>query len=141
MCWGRLPEYMIQLCNIMGLSPWFSIHHQASDAYVREMAAMVKANLRPDLKVFLEHSNEVWNGMFPQGQYAQERGIALGLSSDPYVARYRYHARRSVEIFSIWKSVWGANSEVSLPPAEENQSAVNTTNDAPIPCPAFVKYS
>jgi hypothetical protein len=46
--------------------------------------------------VYVEHSNEVWNGLFAQARYASERGKALGLASDDLTARYRYHALRWV---------------------------------------------
>lgn len=107
---ARSAEYMILLCNMVGASPWFTVPHTASDDYVRKMAEMVQARLRPDLQVFLEHSNEVWNTFFPQGRYAQERGLALQLSDDPAVAQYRYHSQRSTEIFRVWASVWGADA-------------------------------
>jgi hypothetical protein len=101
---------MIQLCNVLGASPWFTVPHTASDDHVREMAKMVKAQLRPDLRVYLEHSNEVWNTFFAQGKHARERGLALGLSADASVAQYRYHSQRSLEIFDLWESVWGQQS-------------------------------
>ena len=45
-------------------------------------------------QVYVEHSNEVWNAGFPQGRYASQMGIKLGLAADNNTARYRYHARR-----------------------------------------------
>lgn len=34
--------------------------------YVRKLALFLKANLREDVKVHVEHSNEVWNQGFAQ---------------------------------------------------------------------------
>lgn len=45
----------------LGAAPWINVHHLASDGYVTSMAQMLKAQLRPDLKIYVEHSNEVWN--------------------------------------------------------------------------------
>jgi hypothetical protein len=53
--------------------------------------------------------------MFPQGKYAQAQGIALNLTAigAPCVTgasecpRYRFHARRSREVFTIWANVFG----------------------------------
>ena len=60
-------------------------------------------------QVFVEYSNEVWGLLFPQGAYAQRRGLALGLSSDPSTAQYRFYSQRSVQIFKIVESVIGSS--------------------------------
>jgi hypothetical protein len=38
----------------------------ADDAYVRKLASFLRDGLRPDLRVYVKHSNEVWNQAFPQ---------------------------------------------------------------------------
>lgn len=48
--------------------------------------------------------------MFPQGKYAREQGLALGLSDKADIAGYRYHAKRSGEIFDIFTRVFGAEA-------------------------------
>ena len=50
-----------------------TVHHLASDDYVRQEATFWLTNLRPDVQVYVEHSNEVWNPLFPQGRYATEQ--------------------------------------------------------------------
>jgi hypothetical protein len=57
---GVALEHMVLLANTVGASPWFNIPHTADDAYIASMAAAVLASLRPDLKVYVEYSNEVW---------------------------------------------------------------------------------
>lgn len=52
-------EYIVGLCNQLGASPWINIHHLADDAYVEAVAQYLKEKLRPDVNVFVEHSNEV----------------------------------------------------------------------------------
>lgn len=52
-------EYIVRLCNQLGASPWVNIHHLADDDYVRSIALYLRENLRPDVKVYVEHSNEV----------------------------------------------------------------------------------
>jgi hypothetical protein len=59
------------------------------------------------LQIYVEHSNEVWNGMFPQGKHATARGKALGLSTSDTTARYRYHALRSAQLFDLFTAVFG----------------------------------
>jgi hypothetical protein len=85
---------MIDLSNQLGAAPWITIHHLADDEYVRNVALLFKAQLRPDVKIYVEHSNEVWNGGFPQGKYATAKGKELGLSTNDYTARYLYHGKR-----------------------------------------------
>ena len=69
------------------------------------------ASLDTERTIYVEHSNEVWNGIFAQAKYASEQGMALGLSENDFEARLYYHARRSVEIFRIWRTVFGSQSE------------------------------
>jgi hypothetical protein len=102
---GPPVEVMVALSNRLGADAWFSIPHRADDEYVREFAQLVRGRLDPRLKAYVEHSNEVWNGFFPQAAYSQARGLELGLSQNPVEAQMRYHVRRSREIFAIWEQV------------------------------------
>jgi len=99
-------EYMIELANTLNISPWFCMPHQATDAYVRNFATLVKKTLKPNLHIYIEYSNEVWNQSFKQHQYAQQEGERLDLSKHEYLQPIRYYSQRSVEIFHIWKSVF-----------------------------------
>jgi len=42
-----------------------TVHHLASDDYVRQEATFWLQQLRPDVSVYVEHSNEVWNPLWP----------------------------------------------------------------------------
>ncbi len=107
---GAALELMIALANTLQADPWFCMPHLASDDYVRQFAQMVEDRLDPNLTAYVEHSNEVWNSIFTQHQYASERGLALGLTDNPWWAAIRYHSQRSVEIFQIWEDVFGGPS-------------------------------
>ena len=99
---------MIDLCNRLQVDPWFCIPHLADDDYVRQFATMVRERLDPKLKVYVEHSNEVWNGQFAQARYAKEEGRRLGLSDNDFQAQLYYHSMRSVQIFADLRAgVWG----------------------------------
>jgi hypothetical protein len=102
-------EVMVDLCNELKANAWFCMPHLASDDYVRQFAAMVKRNLDPSLKVYLEYSNEVWNGMFEQHRYAEEQAKKLGLGPKerPWEGAAMFYGRRSVEMFRIWEEVFG----------------------------------
>ena len=109
---GASVEHMVDLSNRLGADPWFCMGHLMDDDAVRQYATYVRDNLDPSLRVYVEHSNEVWNGQFPQAQYARQQGLALGLSADPFQAQLFYHSRRSVQIFEIWTEVFDGNARL-----------------------------
>ena len=41
------------------------------------------------------------------------QGLARGLSGDPWEARLRRHAQRSVEVFRIWNEVFGDDEQIA----------------------------
>jgi hypothetical protein len=59
-------EMMCQLSNALKKDMWVCVPHNASDEYIREMAKLIQQNLDPELKVYVEYSNEIWNWMFGQ---------------------------------------------------------------------------
>jgi hypothetical protein len=109
---GVALEYMIQLANTLNADPWFCMPHLATDDYVRKFAQMVKRQLRPNLKIYVEYSNECWNSMFGQARYCRDKGKELGLSDNDYQAQLRYYSSRCVEIFKIWREVFGGNERL-----------------------------
>jgi hypothetical protein len=109
---GVALEYLIQLANALHADPWFCMPHQATDDYVRHFAEMVKAQLDPNLKVYIEYSNECWNGIFTQAGYCRDKGKALGLSDNDFQAQLRYYSKRSVEIFKVWEEVFGGTNRL-----------------------------
>lgn len=109
---GVAVEYMIDLCNRIQAHPWFCMPHRADDTFIRRFAETVRDHLNPSQRVYIEHSNEVWNGQFEQATFAREQGLALGLSDNDYQAQLFYHSRRSVEIFSIWEDVFGGTERL-----------------------------
>lgn len=104
---GVAIEYQIAFANTMNAAPWFCLPHRASDDFVRQHAQLVKARLKPNLKIYLEYSNECWNGQFEQARYCAAEGKKLQLSANAYEAQIRYYSQRSVEVFKIWVEVLG----------------------------------
>ncbi len=103
---GVALEYMIELCNELGADPWFCMPHTADDAYVYSFAKQVKQQLRPDLNVYVEWSNEVWNSQFKQHKWVQQVTDSDSLS-DAFRKRWAYEANRD---FNIWRDVFGDQS-------------------------------
>jgi hypothetical protein len=111
---GVAPEVMIDLANRLHADPWFCMPHLADDKYVREFAKLVKEKLNPNLKVYVEYSNEVWNSIFEQHRYAERRAkeLRLGPAERPWEGACMFYARRSVEIFKIWEKVFGGTDRL-----------------------------
>jgi len=110
---GGIPiEMLCDLANRLEADPWFCIPHQAGDEFVREFARLAKTRLKSDRIVWIEYSNEVWNGIFSQAKYAQQRGIQMGLADQPWEAGWRYTAVRSLEIFRIWEQEMGGSARL-----------------------------
>ncbi|MHC5053627.1 MAG: hypothetical protein ACYTKD_02795 [Planctomycetota bacterium] len=109
---GVAVEHMIDLSNRLHADPWFCMPHLASDDYVRKFAEMARERLDPPLRVYVEYSNEVWNGQFRQQRWAGERGLELKLADKHWSAAWRYYSQRSVEIFAIWEKALGGTDRL-----------------------------
>lgn len=110
---GGIPiEVMIDLANRLNIDPWFCIPHLADDDYIRNFAQLVKEKLNPNLKIYIEYSNEVWNSQFQQTQYANSQGQKLGFAERPWEAGWRFYAHRSVQMFKIWEDVFGGRDRL-----------------------------
>src|SRR5260370_32195690 len=100
-----------------GKDVWINIPASATDDYVRQFATLLQARLNPAIKIYIEHSNEVWNPLFGQNAYnlaATQAEIKKGGSplnkdgtEDLNTLVARRHAKRLVEIGNIFKSVYG----------------------------------
>lgn len=107
---GAPVELMVELANETGCSPWFTMPHQASDDYIRNFATYVRDNLNPNLKAYVEFSNEVWNWQFSQSHYAKQqaetrwgKGVEGGFM--------QWYGMRSAQVAEIWKSVFANQTD------------------------------
>ncbi|MBK6686366.1 MAG: hypothetical protein IPG45_17995 [Deltaproteobacteria bacterium] len=107
---GVAYEWLIRLANTVHADPWICVPHLADDDFVEQLARLLRANLDPELKVYLEFSNELWNDhpAFAQAAHARAEGARLGLSKDPNQGRLYWQARRSREVFQIFERIYGA---------------------------------
>ena len=104
---GIAIEYMVQLANQQRQDMWICIPAEASDHFVRNSARVILSQLDPDLKVFVEYSNETWNSIFSQTSYVQMQGQRLWLSPDPWESGQMFVAMRSAEIWGIFADIFG----------------------------------
>jgi len=66
--------------------------------------------LKPRLKLYVEYSNETWNGGFKQAHYCCDEGEALQLDKNRWTAGFRYHAWAAIRLFRAADLVFGADS-------------------------------
>jgi hypothetical protein len=118
-------EYIIQFANTTGKDIWINIPEHVNvaspywDNYVTQLAKLLKATLNPNIHVYVEYSNEVWNFQFQQAGDNMNSAIAEVTSgADPtlnydhvnneYYWGYRRVVHQTVRISQIFKDVYGA---------------------------------
>ncbi|WP_218032105.1 discoidin domain-containing protein [Dictyobacter kobayashii] len=135
-------EYAIQLCNETGRDAYINVPALATDDYVTQLAQLFKygsdtngnvytspqanpvhAPLNSNLHLYIEYSNEVWNGMFAsfnQNYNAAQAEVAAGnspLNYDGETGTYQWGWRRIglriKQISDIFRSVFG---DSAMPP-------------------------
>ena len=102
-------EIMVELANQTDTNPWFNMPHLATDEYIENFANYVKDNLEPELEIYVEYSNEVWNRGFQQGQWASLQ--AQQEWPDSNLNGNDWYGKRSTEVFEIWDEVFVEDSE------------------------------
>ena len=110
-------EDAIQLCNDVDADYYVCLPHRADDEYVRQLARLVRDNLEPGLNVYVEYSNEVWNLIYRQGRDVRDWAVAeVGAgptlltdqnATDSTTWRWRWYARRTMEIANIFSQEFG----------------------------------
>lgn len=140
---GASWESLIMLANQTNKDVWITVPAKANDDYITKLAQLFKygsdgvnpytstqtnpifAPLNPNLKMYVEYSNEIWNGQFSQTGYCVEQALLQPPSSpinfdneqDLTTLWFRFKAMRSVEISNIFRDVYGdANMMTTVRP-------------------------
>ena len=105
-------EHIVALANQTGKDLWVNIPALADDDYVRQLARLLRTTLRPGLRVYVEYSNEVWNGSFAQaGQNARLAREAPAPGRDGQVRAdvraLQRIALRGAQVSALFREVWG----------------------------------
>ena len=129
-------EYMVELANETGKDLYVVVPDRATDDYVTKLAQLIlygsdgtnpytstQSNpvwkpLNSNLNVYVEYTNEAWNFVFDQAHDIADAATAevqnnpgSPLSYDGNtnsdVIRYRYYARRAMQVSSLFRSVFG----------------------------------
>lgn len=101
---GAAWEYVVELGNEVQMDIWINIQIAATTDYVEKLAKLIKNTLDPELNIYIESSNEVWNNIFNQYNYNIAQANHLG------IGEHENHARRTIELAQIFESVFGEGS-------------------------------
>lgn len=109
---GVAYEHMIALANVSGKDMWVCIPDQVDDDFIRQMARLFRDRLNPGINVYLEFSNEVWNGAFQQYRRMATAGRNNPIigAGDDFTAAARQTAYKLKVAGDIWKAEWGARA-------------------------------
>lgn len=110
---GVPAEAAIALANRLHADAWLHVPHQADDEFVQRFAELVRDTLDPALKVWIEYSNEVWNGSFgyTQSSYAQQKGRERwpAAAAGDFQKQMNWYGMRTAEVCDIWKTAFGSD--------------------------------
>jgi|GEM_PF-831025 len=122
--WDQSPPYelIFQLSNALDADPWVNMPHWADDEYVREFARLARAVSEPQLNVYVEYTNEVWNTAYPYSVYGNEIQAwaearwpnALHDDGTPvsgFTKRMNFVGMRTRQICDIWRQEFGSAAD------------------------------
>jgi hypothetical protein len=131
---GASWEGFILFANELNKDVWITVPAKATNDYVTKLAQLFKfgsdlngipytstqANpvnppLNSNLKVYVEYSNEIWNGQFSQTGYAYDQSVLQPANSpirfdnetDGTTLLFRFKAMRAVQISDLFRNVFG----------------------------------
>jgi putative intracellular protease/amidase len=107
---GLAPEYMVELGNELHADVWVNVPHMAADDFIQNEANFFRARLDPGRKVYVEWSNEVWNGApgFLANQWVRQQ---LALPENAGVTFAQFVARENRHTFALWSQAFAGQSD------------------------------
>lgn len=112
---GVAMEHIVQLANEIDADVWVCMPHLGTDTLFQNYAEFLRDNLEPGRKVYVEFSNELWNTVFDQGDYAAARPEG----------REQFVAATSFRIFKIFQDALGPSRVVNVMPGHVASATYN----------------
>jgi hypothetical protein len=112
---GAAYEYMVDLCNLLRRDLWVCVPHRADANYRTQLAQLIHGRLDTGRKVYVEYSNETWNGLFQQTGYCSSQADALGLGTGSLPSWTKsgvYQVYAAVRIWSAFETAFGGSSRL-----------------------------
>ncbi len=132
---GGALEYMVMLANESGKDLWINVPVSATPDYIKKLAQLLRYGsdgvqpytspqdhptyppVQPNLNIYIEYSNEVWNFEFSQAGINYNLAVAevnaggsplnYDGSTNTYYWGWRRVAEQAVAISNIFRGVWG----------------------------------
>lgn len=137
-------EFVVDLANESGKDIWINVPHAADDNYIRELARLWHERLDPDLKLYVEMSNELWNWQFPQthavnGDFYNR--VAPRTADISRIFREEFGADRSrLEIVLAGQAAWDVHLDRGLQYFVDNGINPSDVIDAISTAPYFGSF-
>ena len=106
-------EAMIAACNANEANCWLNMPCNASDDYVEREARLVSSLLKPNLKVYVEYCNEVWNNN-ALNQTLWKNMAASGAAAFPDGASHGFSSWSNAFAWGIVRAVRNGATFVSI---------------------------
>ncbi|MDQ2066245.1 hypothetical protein Q9295_07665 [Xinfangfangia sp. CPCC 101601] len=123
-------EIMVALANELQAEPWLTLPHLADDGLVQAYAAVVRAELDPGLRVWVELSNEVWNWQFAQAHWAEAEGKARWGRDGTWL---QFYGLRAAQVMAVFADAMGGTERMVRVVA--TQTGVEGVEDAILTAP------
>lgn len=109
-------EAMAELANETGNDLWVCVPHKANEDYLRKMAELFRERLHPELRLWIEYTNEHWLDIdffkIPPNDYFQEMlELHEGDPAFEDVTVSHYYGRRALEVFKIFEEVFAEKGQ------------------------------
>ncbi|APW60403.1 NPCBM/NEW2 domain-containing protein [Paludisphaera borealis] len=111
-------ETMIELGNEAHKDIWLNVPALADDDFIRNLATLVHDKLSPDLKVYIEYSNETWNTGFEQNAQiltAAKANPLVPVSTNTGTMVAQQTAFQLKKISDIFRQEFGADFDRVIP--------------------------
>ena len=107
--WRGIPfELIAALANRTQMDPWLTLPHKATDEYFHNAANVMEAATDPNLKIYVEYSNEVWNWGFSQAAWAGEQAMARWGIEHQW---QQFYGMRAAQMAQIWHEVFDGQDD------------------------------